>query len=124
LVGASFFWQRGTPLSEFGGAPSNNTFAFTFLGQRGANGHTPSIWDMNLRLVYDLNRFLSTSGSQKLILDVFHLFSQRKPVRIEQQHFFSLDPATGEQIAENPNYLEPLLFQPPMTIRFGLEVGF
>lgn len=124
LAGTSFVWQRGTPISEFGGAPPSNQLAYTFLGQRGANGRTPTIWDLNFRLTYNLNRLFKTSSHQKIILDVFHLFSQRKAVRIDQQHFFSLNPETGEQIGENPNYLSPLLFQPPMSIRFGLEFGF
>jgi hypothetical protein len=124
-AGAFFLWQTGSPLSELGAHPDpTETFSYSFLRERGTVGRTPAIWDLNLRLTYNLNRVLKTNFRQKLILDVFHLFSQRKAVKVEQAHFFAIDPNTGEQISENSNYLEPLLFQPPMTIRLGLEIGF
>jgi len=124
-AGAFFLWQTGTPLSELGANPNPaRRFSYSFLRKRGTVGRTPAIWDLNLRLTYELSQFLKTNFNQKLILDVFHLFSQRKAVNIEQAHFFAVDPNTGEQISENPNYLRPLLYQPPLTIRLGLEVGF
>lgn len=123
LAGTSFLWQRGTPLSEIGAHPID-PFSYTFNRKRGTVGRTPSIWDLNLRFTYHLNRLFRTSFKQKLILDVFHLFSQREAAHFEQKRFFAVDPNTGEQISENPNYLKPITFQPPMTIRLGLEVGF
>jgi hypothetical protein len=122
LVGTSFTWQRGTPLSELGASPAKAT-AYTFLRKRGTVGRTPSIWDLNLRLTYNLKRLFTSSFNQKLILDILHMFSQREPVNFDQQHFFALD-ENGNQVSENPNYLKPLLYQPPMTVRLGLEVGF
>ncbi|MCG8608069.1 TonB-dependent receptor, partial [bacterium] len=122
--GVSFIWQTGTPLSEFGrlsGQPGLNRI---HLRPRGTVWRTPAIWDLNLRFTYNLNKLLRSRFQQKLILDIFHLFSQRKPVHLEQHHFLAVNPQTGEQILENPNYLEPLLYQPPMTVRLGLEVGF
>jgi Carboxypeptidase regulatory-like domain/TonB-dependent Receptor Plug Domain len=123
LLGTSFNWQSGTPLSEFGHDPNPNGPDYYFIRPRGSVGRTPSIWDLNFRLTYNLNRWLKTPSEQKLILDVFHLFSQRKPVHIEQVHYFAVDPATGEQINENPNYMKAILYQLPMTVRLGLEIG-
>ncbi len=94
------------------------------LRTRGTVGRTPAIWDLNLRFTYHLDKLLPSRYKQKLILDVFHLFSQRKPVNLDQAHFRDVDDQTGEQLDENPNYLRPFLFQPPMTVRLGFEVGF
>ncbi len=123
LAGTSFLWQRGTPLSEIGAHPATN-FSYTFVSKRGTVGRTPSIWDLNLRFSHHLNRLFRTSFKQKLILDIFHLFSQGKAAHFEQRRFFAVDQNTGEQINENPNYLKPITFQPPMTVRLGLEFGF
>ena len=123
VAGTSLVWQSGTPLSEIGGHPSSPV-NYTFLRERGTVGKSPSIWDLNLRFTYNFSRILKSKFKQKLILDIFHIFSEREAVNFEQQHFFAVDPATGQQISENSNYLEPLLFQPPMTIRLGLELGF
>lgn len=120
-VGTSFLWQRGTPLSEFGGSrfppyPS-------FVQQRGAAGRTPAILDLNLRLVYDLAKLSRASWQARMILDVFHVASQRQPVDFEQLHYFNID-ENGNQINPNPLYGRAIRYQPPMAVRLGLEVGF
>jgi len=122
LVGTGFIWQSGTPLNEFG-AFEPDPFVSMFLRPRGTAGRTSSIWDLNFRLTYDFNRLIVSSIDSKLILDLFHVFSQRKAVNIEQKHFLAVD-ENGNQVGVNPNYLKPLLYQPPMTLRLGLEVGF
>jgi hypothetical protein len=98
-------------------------FVSVFLRPRGTAGRTPSIWDLSFRLTYGFNRFIGSNVNSKLILDAFHLFSQREAVNIEQKHYFAVD-ANGNQVSVNPNYLRPLLYQPPTTVRLGLEVGF
>jgi hypothetical protein len=124
LVGTSFNWQSGTPLSELGHHPDPANLSRIFLKKRGSVGNTPAIWDLNFRLTYNLNQLIRSSFNQNLILDVFHLFSQRKAVLIEQQRYFAVDPETGDQITENPNYLAPMLYQLPTIVRLGLEVNF
>ena len=54
-----------------------------------------------------------------LLADVFHVFGQRKAVNFEQEHYFGLG-----QTGENPNYGSVLAYQPPMTVRVGLEADF
>lgn len=82
-----------------------------------------SIWDLNFRISYDLQKHFRSTVKPKLIVDVFHLGSERQPVNFDQVHFLALD-EIGNQIGENPNYLKPLLYQPPMAVRLGLEVEF
>jgi hypothetical protein len=121
-VGASGFWVSGTPLSEFGtGLPP---FKFpVFLQRRGSMGRTPSIWDLNLRLVYDIADAVQTTWHPRLIVDVLHLFGQKKAAQIDQQHYLNAD-ADGNQLDSNPNYGVPFQFQPPMSLRLGMEVDF
>lgn len=121
-VGAFILWQSGTPLSEFGGSKAGG-FNYNFLRQRGTAGTTSSIWDVNLRLAYDLPDNILQGIRTRLIADLFHIGSSRKPVDYEQIHYFNVD-ENGNQIDPNPLYGEATTFQPPMSLRFGLEVGF
>ena len=121
-LATSFLAQSGTPLNELGGNAVNAP-SFTFLQPRGTVGRTSAIWDWSVRVSYDVGRALGTSFKAKAILDLFHVFSPRRPVLLDQQHFFAAD-STGAQLSENPNYLQPLLYQPPMTARLGAVVDF
>jgi len=123
-TGWFFTWQSGTPLSEYGGTWAGPN-AFSHLVPRGTAGRTPSIWDANLRLAYDLSHLTGTIGGtrSRLLFDVFHLFGQKESVDIDQVHYFGLD-AEGNQAGLNPNFGTVVAYQPPMTIRFGLEILF
>ena len=121
-VGSFFALQSGTPLSELGlGVFENQTF---HLSPRGSKGRTPTTWDWNLRLTYDLPRLTHAGGPKpRLILDLYHLFSRRRPSVLDQLHYFDLD-KDRNPIAENPAYLKPILYQDPMSARLGIEVDF
>ena len=120
-VGTFFNWQTGKPKNEFGF--NQMLISEVFLQPRGSAGRLSPIWDLNLRFVYDPNRLTHTKWQFRLILDVFHLGSQREPVAREEVHFNAVD-ENGNPIAPNPNYDSPILFQPPMAVKFGLEVDF
>jgi len=122
-LGASFFWQSGTPLNEFGYAsmPDGAT-GILLLQQRGTAGRTPSIWDLSWRIQYRLAQFLPSTIQPTLILDISHI-GPRKTVYVDQVHYYSRD---GEGIwqNENPYYLREVFYQPPLTLRLGLEIRF
>ncbi|HEY7637798.1 MAG TPA: TonB-dependent receptor plug domain-containing protein, partial [Gemmatimonadales bacterium] len=120
-VGAFFMWQSGTPLNELGATflPAH----FAFLRQRGTVGRTPSLRDLNLRLIYEVPGRLGSSVRPRVILDLLHVASAREPVTVDQVHFSALD-AQGNQSAPNPNYLRPSRYQPPMIVRLGTTFGF
>jgi hypothetical protein len=118
IVGISFIAQSGTPLSEFTGTAG---YGIKFLSQRGSAGKTPAIWDLNARFMYELN-FLSPWQS-KLILDVFHIASQREPVDIDQRHYFNAD-ENGNPFNPNPTYGQAFRYQSSMSVRLGIEVSF
>lgn len=117
--GVFLCWQSGTPLNELGGSvvgPPWNRFMVT----RGTAGRTPAIWDINLRFSYLFNH---TKIKPKLIMDIFHLFSRRTPVNFEQIHYYNLD-ENGANINPNPLYGRASRYQPPMTLRLGMETNF
>ncbi len=119
-TGMSFVLQSGTPLNEFGGS-SFMSSENTFLKPRGSAGRTPMLWDLNLRLAYNLAALTGTSWRPRLILDILHVASQRKPTALNQVHFFTKDD-NGNQIDPNPFYLTPTHYQQPMSVRLGMEV--
>jgi hypothetical protein len=119
-MGASFLWQSGTPVSELGNVPG---YIFKFLTERGSAGRMPAIADLNLRLKYDLSKLSGAKFQQALILDIFHVFNQRKAVRLDQTHYFNVD-ESGNPTIPNSNYLNPIAFFPARMIRLGMEVNF
>jgi hypothetical protein len=121
-AGATFLVQSGVPVNEFGGTSFGPGWA-TFLQPRGYAGRTPALWDLNVRLTYNIAALTSTSWRPRLILDILHLASQRKPTALNQMHYFTRD-ANGNQIDPNPFYLTPTHYQLPMSVRLGIELSF
>jgi hypothetical protein len=115
-VGTSFIWQSGTPLSEFVGSSAGLPW-FNHAVQRGTVGRTDQIWDLNFRFVQNLAVLTGKAWRTRLIMDVFHLGSQRTPVDYDQVREWAPD-------APNPTYGQATRYQPPTTVRLGLEVGF
>lgn len=120
-LGGRFLWLTGTPLSEMGSC--NSPTCFTFVSQRGTAGRTPSIWELDMRASYDFGYLLRRRAPARLILDVFNLGNPREAVAFEQVLYFRLDDE-GNPANFNPDYGEPTLYQLPVSVRLGLEVGF
>jgi hypothetical protein len=121
-VGSFFLLESGTPLNEFGSLPLGNPFHI-FLQKRGTAGRTSFIWDLNFRLSYELSRLIQSSLRPRLLVDVFHVGSQRKPMNFDQIHYLSQD-QFGNPILPNPFYGHATKYQPPMTLRVGIEIDF
>jgi len=124
-TGGFFTWQSGTPLSEYGGTIFGPA-VYSHLVPRGTAGRTPSIWDANLRLSYDLTpaAWGLRDTRTRMLVDVFHLFGQRKPTYIDQVHYFGGPVEDPSRYGLNPNYGRALAYQPPMTVRVGIEASF
>jgi hypothetical protein len=90
---------------------------------RGTAGRAPALWDLNLRATYDFPG-LGLPIQGRLVADVQHIGNPREVIRVDQVRFRSLDPATGEQSEPNENFMKPVLYQDPMTLRIGLEFGW
>jgi hypothetical protein len=120
-LGTSFFWESGTPLTNFGRF-RNSGYSY-FITPRGSAGRTPSVWDLNFRLTYNLGNLFNSELKPKIKLDLLHLFSQRTPVDYDQTHYYGQD-ANGQPSLPNSDFLNPISYQPPFTARIGLEVEF
>jgi hypothetical protein len=73
--------------------------------------------------VYDAGKLLDLPFQARLIGDVFHFASAKKPVVFDEIKYFGLD-QNGNQTDPNPNYGTPTVYQSPMSVRLGLEVNF
>ena len=120
-IGTFLYWMSGTPLNEFGIGP--NGYERIFLQPRGTAGRTSSIWDINFRLAYLIPKITFFNYQARFVVDAFHVASQREAVNYDQLHYFGID-ENGNQIDPNPTYRMPTSFQPPMSLRFGLEINF
>ena len=121
-IGLFGYWTSGTPLSVLGSSDPSTGWLPIFLSPRGSAGRSPSIWDANLRLVYDLGGMLASAYRPRLIFDILHMFSQKKPVAYDMMQYLFAD-ENGNQTDPNPRY-GPIGFQPPMSVRLGMEVNF
>ena len=119
-LGTTFIAQSGVPLNEFG---SSLMYGELPLQKRGTAGRAPATWDLNMRATYSLASITGASWEPKFIVDVFHLFSQRKALFIDQFHYLFHD-ENGNQIAPNPTYGQVYIYQPPMSVRVGMELNF
>jgi hypothetical protein len=122
-IGTHIVWESGTPLNEWGGAAAGPPYRL-LMQPRGTAGRTPAVFDLNIRLSYDLTRVTGTRSRPKVFLDIFHVGSQRTPVEYDQVHYLALDKETGDQINPNPTYGLVTRYFPPMSARLGFEVGF
>jgi hypothetical protein len=121
-VGGTALWQSGTPLNGFGVAVSTPVYS-AFVVPRGEAGRMPSIWDLSLRLTYDLSTWWQSPVKPRLLLDLLHIGSPREVVDVVQQRYLERD-AEGNHITENPLYGQAIAYQPPFAVRAGMTVDF
>jgi len=117
-VGGFFTWQSGSPLNELGGGLVGGS---VFLVPRGSAGRTPSLWNVDLRLAYDTP--CPRAGKCRLFLDAMHLGNPQEVTWMDESRYFGVD-AAGNPTSENPDYLKPKAYQPPMMFRIGFEIGY
>ena len=117
IAGISFVAQSGVPLSEY----ANTDVGNKFLSPRGTSGRTPALWDLSARFIYNVP--VLNFNNSRLIMDIFHIVSQQKPVDINQFHYLSLD-ENGNPYNINPSFGKPYRYQQPMSVRLGMEVNF
>ncbi|MEN8376302.1 MAG: TonB-dependent receptor [Gemmatimonadota bacterium] len=127
-VGTTLAVTSGTPVSEFGRVPGGFNTPL-FLAPRGSEGRTPTTWDLGLRLRYAWAA--RRGGAGRVILDLLHLGNPQDAVRIDQRRFNAsrgspfgtFDQIVANQVGERSAFGSEIGFQPPFTVRLGLEVG-
>jgi hypothetical protein len=121
-AGALFTFESGAPINEFAAGPgAYGPQLPSFVVQRGTAGRTPALWNLDLRLTYELP---GVRGSRARIqADVLHVGNPRRAVRVDELHYLTTD-ENGNPATPNPNYRRPTAYQPPMAARVGVQVGF
>jgi len=119
-AGAFLTFESGSPINEFAGSQFG-TFYPSFLVQRGTGGRTPALWNLDLRLAYEVMR--TRTPHLRVQLDVLHVGNPRGTTQVDELHYAAVDD-NGNPTTPNANYRQPIAYQPPMAGRIGMQVGF
>lgn len=120
-AGLTFLVASGTPLSEYGAIPEAGRPYWSFITQRGTAGRTPAIWDLGVRIAWDVRGGAPGHPRPRVLLDLLHIGSPRRAVEIDQLHYTALDGTLPT--APNPTYGQVIQYQGPMSLRLGVELG-
>jgi hypothetical protein len=118
-VGANAYYRTGTPVTRYGYSDAYGRYEF-FLTERGGEGRTPSLYEMDLHLGYPIP---IGPVSVNAMLDVFNLFNTQRAVLLDERYSFQESDNFAPAPA-NPGYLQPVLRTPPTTVRLGVRVSF
>lgn len=120
-VGMTALLASGTPLSDYGAAYEGLPY-WRFLTVRGTAGRTSAIWDLNVRLGYEVP-LRQGGASARVLLDLLHIGNPEAPTVVEQRQYFDND-AAGDPTQPNPRFGQVMRYQAPMGARLGLMLGF
>jgi outer membrane receptor for ferrienterochelin and colicin len=118
-IGASAFWRSGTPITRYGYSDAYGRYEF-FLTPRGAEGRTPSNYDVDVHVGYPL----ALRGAKvNLMLDVFNVLNtQRAALLDERWGFQESDNASPTPV--NPGYRQAAVRTAPTSARVGVRLTF
>jgi hypothetical protein len=120
VLGAAAYWRSGTPLTRYGYSDAYGRYEF-FLTNRGAEGRTPSNYDLDVHLGYPIA--LGRGLSLNLALDVFNVINTQRAVLLDQRWGFQeADNASTTPV--NPDYGKAVLRTPPTSARLGVRLTF
>ncbi len=118
-IGASAYYRSGTPVTRYGYSDIYGRYEF-FLSERGAEGRTPSNYEMDVNFSYPIE---AGPATVHLLLSVFNLLDAQRPVLVDQRWGFQeADNASPTPV--NPGYGEAVLRTPPTSVRIGVRVSF
>ena len=118
-LGGAAYWRSGTPLTRYGFSDAYNRYEF-FLTKRGAEGRTPSNYEVDLHADYPID----LGGVEvKLLLDVFNVLDAQRPVLLDQRWGFQ-ESDNASPTPVNPRYGKAVLRTPPTSARFGVRLTF
>jgi hypothetical protein len=118
-LGAAAYWRSGTPVTRYGYSDAYGRYEF-FLTSRGAEGRTPSNYDLDLHIGYPI-----AVGTAKvnLLLDVFNFFDTQRAVLLDERWGFEeADNASPTPV--NPGYKRPVIRTAPTSARLGVRISF
>jgi hypothetical protein len=118
-VGAAAYWRSGTPVTRYGYSDAYGRYEF-FLTNRGAEGRTPSNYDLDVHLGYPIDAGPVTVN---LLLDIFNVLNTQRAVLLDQRWGFQ-ESDNASPTPVNPGYGNAVLRTPPTSARFGVRISF
>lgn len=118
-LGTAAYWRSGTPLTRYGYSDAYGRYEF-FLTERGAEGRTPSNYDVDVHLGYPVALGATTLN---FMLDVFNLLDTQRAILLDQRWAFQ-EADNAKATSSNPGYGEPVLRTAPRSVRFGVRLSF
>jgi outer membrane receptor protein involved in Fe transport len=138
-LGLGYQGQSGTP-SNVQGAHYIYGSGLTFILPRGSGGTLPWVHTVDGRLSADVRLVRDVVGT--LSVDVFNLFNFQAATRVDEiwtantvdavidgsfediENGKLLQRGTTTPAVKNPNFGNPIAYQPPRSVRFGMRVAF
>lgn len=118
-IGAAAYWRSGTPLTRYGYSDAYGRYEF-FLTKRGAEGRSPSNYEVDLHFGYPV----SLGGMElNLLLDVFNVLNAQRPILLDQRWGFE-EADNDDPAPVNPRYGEAVIRTPPTSARLGVRLSF
>lgn len=118
-IGASAYWRSGTPVTRYGYSDAYGRYEF-FLTERGAEGRTPSNYEVDVHLGYPI---AVRAATVNLVLDVFNLLNAQRAVLVDQRWGFQ-ESDNALPAPANPRYGEAVFRTPPTSVRLGVRLTF
>lgn len=118
-IGAAAYWRSGTPLTRYGYSDAYGRYEF-FLTERGAEGRSPSNYEVDLHLGYPIS---IGPAKLNLLLDVFNLLNAQRPILVDQRWGFA-EADNDDPTPANPRYGEAVIRTAPTSARLGVRVSF
>jgi hypothetical protein len=127
VVGAAGAVMSGIPISKYGEHFSYGTME-RFVTTRGTEGRTDSVWWLDLHFEYP---FTVSNVQVSAILDVFNVFNilgndvSMAATNVDQEWSWGIY-STDANPAEGTNefYRDPISYQDPWKLRFGLRLSW
>jgi len=118
-IGAAAYWRSGTPLTRYGYSDAYGRYEF-FLTERGAEGRSPSNYEVDLHFGYPIS---IGPAKLNLLLDVFNLLNAQRPILLDQRWGFS-EADNAEPTPSNPRYGDAVIRTPPTSARLGVRLSW
>ncbi len=126
-IGANATWRTGRPINSFGVHPTDpdaqgygadSFYTFGVPTPRGNYGRTDDITFLDLMVKYDFRW-----GVDWFVrMDIFNAFDQSAVVEVQESA--EQDSSAPPNYVSNPRYKEPLHYQAPRSVRFGVGINF
>jgi outer membrane receptor protein involved in Fe transport len=138
-LGLGYQGQAGTPINVQGAHYIYGS-GLTFILPRGSGGTLPWVHTVDTRLSADVK--LVRDMVATLSVDVFNLFNFQAATRVDEiwtantvdavlggtfadiENGKLMQRGTNTPAVKNPNFGNPIAYQPPRSVRFGMRVAF